>query len=103
LAETAQGLAEENPEGHSEYWRLRLSLRNSLEKLPGCKPKVCTAKFQSSVFETLSLFKEKLQNIELQQHQDTELQSYRVTQLHTYIVSDVQSYKATELKTYAVA
>ena len=28
--------------------RLRLFLRNSLEKLPGCKPKVCTAKSKTS-------------------------------------------------------
>ena len=44
--DAAEGLTEENPEGglrQSEYSRLRLSLKISLEKLPGYKSKVGTA------------------------------------------------------------
>ena len=32
-------------------------LDSHLEKLPGCEPKVCTAKSQTSIFETQSLGK----------------------------------------------
>ena len=39
----AESLPEEIPQGLSELSRLRLFLRNCLEKLAGCKPRECTA------------------------------------------------------------
>ena len=45
------------PLGQSEYSRLRLSLRNGQDILPGCKPKVGSAKSQTLVYDqnTLSI------------------------------------------------